>query len=102
MATRATRGAIPLSSSSNFDPKLGSKTEKPVKLPPGRARLCTKPSATGLLPAVKMTGTLRVNCCTIVAAASALARITSGADRSKFVTADRIQPASPTPQWKSI
>src|ERR1700704_524684 len=42
-ATRDKRGAISLSTSSNFPPMLYSNTVKPVVLPPGRARLATKP-----------------------------------------------------------
>ncbi len=44
-AARVTRGAICLSSSSHFPLMLYSKFMKPVALPPGRARLSTKPAA---------------------------------------------------------
>jgi regulator of protease activity HflC (stomatin/prohibitin superfamily) len=40
-ATRVTRGAISLSSSSHFPPMAYSKTVKPVALPPGCAKLST-------------------------------------------------------------
>ena len=46
-ATSVTPGAISLSSSSHFPPMLYSKFMKPVALPPGRARLSTKPAPTG-------------------------------------------------------
>ena len=45
-ATRVTLGAICLSSSSHFPLMLYSKSMKPVALPPGRARLSTKPAPT--------------------------------------------------------
>src|SRR5262249_16322405 len=51
---------------------------------------------------MKMTGTVRVNCCIVLAAGVPVARITSGADRSNCAPADRIQSASPKPHWKSI
>jgi hypothetical protein len=40
---RVTRGAISMSSSSHLPPSELSVTTKPVALPPGRARLATKP-----------------------------------------------------------
>src|SRR5205823_403830 len=40
-ATRIIAGAICLSRSNHFPPMLYSKSEKPVALPPGRARLST-------------------------------------------------------------
>ena len=46
-ATRFTPGAISLSSSSHFALMLYSNCIKPVALPPGRARLSTKPAPTG-------------------------------------------------------
>src|SRR5262245_55103412 len=51
-ATRVTLGAISLRSSSHFAPMLYSNKTKPVALPPGRARLSTKPAPTGsIVPA---------------------------------------------------
>ena len=52
-ATRVTRGAICLSSSSHFPLMPNSKVVKPVALPPGRARLSTKPAPTGSVTLVK-------------------------------------------------
>src|SRR5262245_48833870 len=46
-AARVTLGAICLSSSSHFPLRLYSYTVKPVALPPGRAKLSTKPAPTG-------------------------------------------------------
>jgi hypothetical protein len=60
---RITRGAISLSSSTHFPPMVVSKFVKPVVLPPGRARLATKPRSTGSLTPVKTIGIVRVACC---------------------------------------
>src|SRR3954451_14401824 len=46
-ATRVTPGGVRLSSSSRFAPIPNSAVVKPVALPPGRARLSTKPAPTG-------------------------------------------------------
>src|SRR5262249_26127724 len=43
IATRETRGAISLSSSSHLLAIVGSVTTKPVTLPPGDGKLTTKP-----------------------------------------------------------
>src|SRR5262249_49279482 len=61
-ATRVTPGAVCLSSSSHLAPMLNSQFMKPVALPPGRAKLSTKPAPTGSLVAVNMIGTVRVAC----------------------------------------
>ena len=45
---RVSCGAISLSNSSHFPPRLGSIFENPVVLPPGRARLCNKTERDGL------------------------------------------------------
>src|SRR6516225_5003700 len=42
-ATRVTRGASSLSSSTHLPACVGSVTAKPVALPPGRGKLATKP-----------------------------------------------------------
>jgi hypothetical protein len=49
-ATRFTLGAISLSSSSHFPAIPNSYMVNPVALPPGRARLATKPAPTGSEP----------------------------------------------------
>src|SRR5215470_9129987 len=46
-ATRVMFGAIPFTNSSHLLAIDGSKFVKPVRLPPGRARLCTTPAVTG-------------------------------------------------------
>src|SRR5262245_48498737 len=61
-ATRVTPGAICLSSSSHFPPMLNSQIMKPVALPPGRAKLSTKPAPTGSLVSVNTIGMVRVAC----------------------------------------
>src|SRR5262249_56200264 len=48
-ATRVMFGAIPFTNSSHLVAIDGSKFVKPVRLPPGRARLCTTPAVTGSL-----------------------------------------------------
>jgi hypothetical protein len=54
---RVTRGAISLSSSSHFPLMPYLNTVNPVALPPGRARLSTKPAPTGSIICVNTTGT---------------------------------------------
>ena len=61
-AARVTFGAICLSSSSHFPPMLYSAVMKPVALPPGRARLSTKPAPTGSIRIGNTIGTVRVAC----------------------------------------
>jgi hypothetical protein len=59
-ATRVTRGAISLSSSNHFPLMPYSNKVKPVALPPGRARLSTKPAPTGSGARMNTIGTVRV------------------------------------------
>jgi hypothetical protein len=59
-ATRVTGGAISLSSSSHFPLRLYSNVRKPVTLPPGLARLSTKPAPTGSEVSVNTIGMVRV------------------------------------------
>jgi hypothetical protein len=60
---RVIRGVICLSSSSHLPLMLNSNREKPVVLPPGRARLMTKPPPTGSMTSTNTIGTVRVTCC---------------------------------------
>src|SRR5262249_37056204 len=76
--TRVTCGATSLSSSSDFPYLSNSPGAKPVMLPPGRARLATKPLPTGSVIWAKMIGRLRVSCCSGCNASAVLTRITSG------------------------
>ena len=57
-AARVTPGAICLSSSSHFPPMLYSNEAKPVILPPGRAKLATKPPLTGSTTVTSTIGTV--------------------------------------------
>ena len=57
-AARVTFGAICLSSSSHFALKLYSNAIKPIALPPGRAKLSTKPAPTGSAICVRLPPTL--------------------------------------------
>jgi hypothetical protein len=59
---------------------------KPVALPPGRARLLTKPAPTGSGTLVNTIGTLRVNCSSGPTVALPLARMTSGASATSSAT----------------
>ena len=61
IATRTMPGAISLSTSSNFPATESSKRVKPVALPPGRAKLATKPWPTGSETCTNMIGTVRVS-----------------------------------------
>src|SRR5262249_31318886 len=61
-AARVSRGAISLSSSSHFPLRLYSKFMKPVMLPPGRAKVSTKPAPTGSETCTNTIGRVRVAC----------------------------------------
>src|SRR5271169_3131538 len=47
IATRLTPGASSMSNSSHLPPSVASMLMKPVRFPPGRGRLATKPALTG-------------------------------------------------------
>jgi hypothetical protein len=66
-ATRAAAGSNSCRSSSRFVANSSAKKLTPVRLPPGRARLATKPSLTGSSPATKTIGI------SVVAALAAIA-----------------------------
>src|SRR5262249_48769763 len=55
-------GAISLSSSSHLPLMLHSNAMKPVVLPPGRARLSTKPAPTASATPKNTVGTVRLTC----------------------------------------
>src|SRR6476659_7563555 len=78
-AARVTWGAISLSNSIHFALKVYSNAMNPVALPPGRARLSTKPAATGSPTAGNTTGTLRVTCSKGRTVEAPAARMTSEA-----------------------
>ena len=62
--TFVTLGAISLRSCSHFPARLYSNCVKPVILPPGRARLATKPAPTGSIDCASTIGTVRLARCT--------------------------------------
>src|SRR5436305_289016 len=59
-ATRRAPGTASLSNSRNLPIRSGRVTENAVTLPPGRARLATRPSSTGSPTAVKTMGIVAV------------------------------------------
>ena len=61
-AARVTLGAICFSSSGHFPLRLYSNCMKPVALPPGRAKLATRPAPTGSAVPANTIGTVRVAC----------------------------------------
>ena len=84
-ATRVTRGAISLSSSSHLPAIVGSIRMKPVTLPPGRGKLATKPLPTGSATIAKMMGMVRV-CCSSAAVVGVLCRENEfGLQRDEFL-----------------
>jgi hypothetical protein len=60
--TRTMLGATCLSNCNHFPAMGGSKLLNPVMLPPGRAKLATKPSPTGSETATNTIGILKVAC----------------------------------------
>src|SRR5262249_34427048 len=78
-AARVTLGAISLSISSHFAPIAYSKDANPVMLPPGRARLLTKPARTGSITPANTIGTVRIACCNAATAGLVSATMMSGA-----------------------
>src|SRR5262249_54820436 len=78
-ATRVRSGAISLSSSNHFPPMPYSVKLNPVALPPGRARLSTKPPPTGSPTFTNTIGTARVASSKGDKLGLPVARMTSGA-----------------------
>ena len=97
-AARVTPGAICLSSSSHFPLKLYSNCMKPVALPPGRARLSTKPAPTGSATIANTIGTVRVACSNGAMVEVPVARMTSGASATNSAAYLRMLSALPAPQ----
>src|SRR5262249_4395784 len=77
------RTATSLSNSSNFAFRLNSYETKPVALPPGRARLATKPPPTGSIVVTNTIGRVRLACCKAIELA--VARMTSGPNATNSV-----------------
>jgi hypothetical protein len=88
-----TLGAICLSSSSHLPLRLYSKIMKPVALPPGRAKLSTKPAATGSPATGNTIGMVRVACSSGTTVTAPWARMTSGANATNSAACLRISAA---------
>src|SRR5215831_4809328 len=101
-ATRVTPGAMSRISSSHFPLMPYSIDVKPVALPPGCARLSTKPAPTGSRVSANTIGTVRVSLSNGPATAPPLARMTSGASASSSAAYWRMRSASPAPQRASM
>ena len=101
-AARVTPGAICLSSSSHFPLMLYSNEVKPVALPPGRAKLSTKPAATGSETTGNTIGTVRVACSSGPTVEAPWAKMTSGASATNSAACLRISPALAVAQRVSI
>jgi len=83
IAAHVRRGAISLSSSSHFALRPYSNPVNPVSLPPGRARLATKPAPTGSGVSVNTIGTVRLVWSNGATTVPPEAKITSGLRRSR-------------------
>src|SRR5499427_9006707 len=97
-ATRVVLGDISLSRSSNFALKLNSKLVKPVALPPGRAKLATKPLPTGSIVVTNTIGTVRLICSKSATIELAVPRTTSGFDATSSAAYLRNSSVLPAPQ----
>src|SRR6516225_6357404 len=75
---RTVRGAISLSTSPHLAAKPYSQRANPVTLPPGRARLATRPLAIGSPTCANTIGKLLAVCFSAIIAASLPAKIASG------------------------
>src|SRR6516165_7967635 len=96
-ATRLTCGAISLRSSSHLLVIVGSVRVKPVTLPPGRARLATKPLPTGSATTAKTMGIVAVCCSTAAVVGVLFARLRSGCSTtSSFATPHQLDFRRPT------
>src|SRR4029450_4804991 len=83
-ATRVTAGAASLSSSSHLPPTEKSTKSKPVMLPPGRARLLTKPWTTGAAICTNTMGMVVVSCRSAATLGVVLARDHVGFERDQL------------------
>ena len=101
-ATRVTRGAISLSSSSHFPLRPNSNEMKPVALLSGRDRLLTKPAPTGSTTFTNTIGTVRVACNNGPAAALPFTRMTSGASATNSAAYLRVSSGLPADQRVSM
>ena len=82
------RGAISLSIASHLPTMLASYISRPVRLPPGRARLAMKPEPIGSETLTNTIGIARLSRCSAAATGVVCARITSGCSAtSSFASA---------------
>jgi hypothetical protein len=100
-ATRVTPGATSLSSWSHLPAKLYSNMRKPVALPPGCARLSTKPAPTGSGTIANTIGTERVASSNAATLSGPIARMTSGKGLINSAACLRMRSASPAPHRRS-
>ena len=77
---------------------LYSNSMKPVALPPGRAKLSTKPAPTGSTTPTNTIGTVRVACSNETKDGELIARMTSGASATNSAEYLRALSASPAGQ----
>ena len=101
-ATRVTLLAISLSSSSHFALRPYSNEMKPVALPPGRAKLSTKPAPTGSGTCANTIGTPRIDCSKGPTIALPVAMMTSGVNAANSATYLRALSALPAVHRASI
>src|SRR5205807_3175548 len=97
-ATRVTFGATRFTNSSHLLAIEGSKFVKPVRLPPGRAKLWTTPAVTGSLTWTNTVGVVWVVSLTAAAIGVELARITSDRKSSNSLANGRACITSPALQ----
>ena len=100
--TRLTRGAISLSISSHFPPISASKIANPVMLPPGRAKLATKPLPTGSPTRTKRIGIVEVSFCRIAVTKLEVGTIRSGEALTSSLAKVRALSGSPPVHRMSI
>ena len=101
-ATRVTPGAISLEQLQPFRANAVFIRVKPVVLPPGRAKLSTKPAPTGSGMPTNTIGTVRVACSSGPTVALPVVTMTSGANATNSATNLRMRSASPAAQRVSI
>src|SRR5262249_39464527 len=83
-----------LAAAGHFPLKLYSNERKPVTLPPGRARLSTRPAATGSDAAGNTIGTVRVSCNNGPTVEMPVATMTSGASATNSAAYLRLSSGS--------
>src|SRR5215831_10285355 len=102
-AMREARGTASFSSSTHFPANPSSNaTDNPVTLPPGRARLSTRPAPTGSATPTKTMGTVVVAFLAAIAPRFAAATITSTLSLSRSVTRSGKRSDLPSAQRSSM